>query len=398
MRHMSSWSRRCWRAGAVLSLTWLASCGGGGGGVADGSIRMMLTDAPACGYDHVYVTVDHVEISPDNSNWIPLPVSGSLSRIDLLSLTNGTLLTLGESPLNAGTYQQVRLVLAANGTSPPWANAVVLTGTSTEIDLKSPSGQQSGYKIVGPFTVQSNTLADLVMDFNACKSIVVAGNSGQYLLKPVVNAVAEVVSGSVTGTTLPNTKVYAEQQSTSGPVTVTATVADATTGAFTLSPILASSVGGTVDVVLVPPTPSSGTSGNATAVIQNVPVTAGSATSLGTVSPATATVNTVSGTVTVASSPGAANLVANQTITSTTRTYEMSATLTTTGPYSLGLAATGPWLGTYSTSLPITLTQDTAVGDAGVYQVTATDAASTSSTHTANVSAGNATLNFSLTP
>ncbi len=379
----------------------IAGCGGGGGGgeAAPGTVNVMLTDSPACGYDHVYITVDHVEISSDGNSWITIPVVTGLGRIDLLNLTNGALLSLGEAPLSAGTYQQVRLVLAANGGAPPWANSVVLTGTATETALKTPSGQESGYKIIGPFTVQSGTLADLVLDFNACKSIVVAGNSGKYLLKPVVTAIAEVVSGAISGTTIPSSHVYAEQQSSAGPVTVTGTVADPTTGAFTLSPILESSAGGNVDVVIVPPppTPTPGT-GYATYIVQDVPVSADGTTSIGTLTAlATSTINTTSGTVTVSGSPGAANLVADQTVTSTTRAYEITSTVTTTGSYSMPLAASGPWLGTYSGTLPVTFTHDTSTTDAGIYSITATDATGASMTTQPpiNVSAASQTsVNF----
>ncbi len=377
----------------------LAGCGGGGGGGASsGTLDMLLTDSPACGYDHVYITVDHVEISSDGNTWTTLAVNSTLGRIDLLNLTNGTLLSLGQAPLAAGTYQQVRLVLKANGSSAPWNNALVLTGSASETPLKTPSGQQSGYKIIGPFTVQGGTLADLVLDFNACKSIVVAGASGQYLLKPVVTAIAQVVSGSISGTTLAGSQVYAEQQSSTGPVIVTGTVADATTGAFTLSPILESSAGGTVDVVIVPPAPASGTAGYATDIVQAIPVTAGGTTNIGTLTPAASAINTASGTVMVSGLPGAANLVSDQTVTSTARTYEMTATATTTGSYSLPLAASGPWLGTYSATLPITLTHDIAPADVGIYSITATDAAGTLLTQSANVSTGSVLLTFILTP
>ncbi|HYP68093.1 MAG TPA: DUF4382 domain-containing protein [Thiobacillaceae bacterium] len=387
---------------SFLMAMLVAGCGGGGsgggGGAGTGTLNVLLTDSPACGYDHVYITVDHVEISPDGNKWTIIPVSTGLGRIDLLSLTNGALLSLGVAPLSAGTYQQVRLVLKANGNAAPWANSVVLSGAAAETALKTPSGQQSGYKIIGPFTVQAGTQADLVLDFNACKSIVVAGASGQYLLKPVVRAIAQVVSGSITGTTLPNSQIYAEQQSSTGPVIVSGAVADSSSGAFTLSPILESSAGGNVDVVIVPPAPTSGTAGFATDIVQDVPVTAGGTTSIGTLTPAAATINTASGTVTVSGAPGAANLVADQTVTSTTRTYEITATATTTGPYAIPLAASGPWLGTYSTTLPIALTQDTAAADAGIYSISATDAAGTSLTQSANVSAGSIPLDFTLAP
>ena len=53
-----SWGRLA-RWGAALAVAGLAACGGGGGGGAsgDGTLRVALTDAPSCGYDHVYVTV-----------------------------------------------------------------------------------------------------------------------------------------------------------------------------------------------------------------------------------------------------------------------------------------------------------------------------------------------------
>ncbi len=360
---------------------------------------MLLTDSPSCGYDHVYVTVDHVEISSDGNSWTSVPVSASLGRIDLLSLNNGTLISLGQTPLTAGTYQQVRLVLAANGNTAPYANSVVLTGSATEIALTTPSGQQSGYKIVGPFTITAGTMADLVLDFNGCKSIVVAGASGKYLLKPVVSAVAELVAGKITGTTVAGSHVYAEQQSTSGPVVVTGTVADATTGAFTLWPLQQSTVAGPVDVVIVPPPPSSGTAGYASYIVQNVPVTAGATTNLGMMTTlAPSSVYTVSGAVTVAGSAGAADLVAEQTVTSSGRTYEIASTSTTSGPYSIPLASAGPWLGTYSTTLPLVFAQDMAGSDVGIYDVTATDAAGSSASHLVNVSTGPTVVGFILSP
>ena len=392
---------------AILAALLLSACGGGGGGgTAMGSVNVHLTDAPSCGYDHVYISVDHIEISSNGNSWTTIPVSSSVAQpIDLLNLTNGVLVTLGQETIPAGTYQQVRLVLKANGGSPPFANSLVLTGSTTPIALTTPSAQQSGYKILGPFTIQAGSTSDLVLDFNACKSIVVAGASGKYLLKPVVRAIAQVISGTISGFALAGSQVsaYAEPAGTF----ITGTFVP-TSGQFNLGPILESNAtpGSSVDVVIVPPA----TSGQGTIVIQDVPVTASTTTwispSDGTsnfngTSATASTINTASGTVTVAGLLGAANLAANQTVTSTTRTYEIAAT--TSAPltgYSLSLANSGPWLGTYSgiiTTTPIPLTQDTAVTDAGVYSIVASDALSTSSPQSANVSAGAVTgLNFVL--
>ena len=53
-------------------------------------------------------------------------------------------------------------------------------------ELKVPSGSQSGYKIVGGFDINANSTTELILDFDANRSVVVAGNSGQWLLKPTV--------------------------------------------------------------------------------------------------------------------------------------------------------------------------------------------------------------------
>jgi hypothetical protein len=376
----------------------IAGCGGGGSsGTSTGTANVMLADSPACGYAHVYVTVDHVEISSDGNGWTTIPVKSSVPQpIDLVSLNNGAVLPLGAATLSAGTYRQVRLVLKANGSS-LYANSVVLSGTTAEIPLTTPSGQQSGYKILGPFTVPAGAQAGLVLDFNACKSIVMAGNSGEYLLKPVVTATATVAIGSISGITTAGSTVYAEQpSSTGGPVIVTGTTADST-GTFTLSPILDSRMGGDVDVVIVPPAPTSGTAGHATYLVQDVQVNAGGTTSIGTLVPAASAVNTATVTVTVSGLPAAANLVADQTVTNTvaltTRVYEIPAAVNplNSGVYSVPLAASGPYVKTYSAA---SFAQDTT--DAGMYSITATDAAGPSAPQQTNVSAGPVSLSITL--
>jgi hypothetical protein len=182
----------------------LAACGGGStdaGGT--GTLRLALTDAPTCGYDTVFVTVEKVRVHASSSaadadsGWseVVLPTP---QRVDLLTLTNGTLLPLGQTALPAGKYNQMRLVL---GTEPPpgsapgtLANSIKPTG-SMETELKTPSGQQSGLKMNIDIDVPAGKVADFAIDFDACKSFVKAGNSGQYLLKPVLSVIPILSDG-----------------------------------------------------------------------------------------------------------------------------------------------------------------------------------------------------------
>ncbi|MDE2201252.1 MAG: DUF4382 domain-containing protein [Burkholderiaceae bacterium] len=372
----------------------IAACGGGGGdsGTAStGTLSVAMTDAPACGFDHVYVTVNKVRVNASASaadtdaGWTDIALA-TPQKIDLLSLTNGVLTDLGSAPLPAGQYQQLRLVLSPNqgGTL---ANSVVPTG-STEQPLATPSGTQSGYKIIQPFTVQPNTLVDLVLDFNACKSIVQQGNGG-YSLKPVVTATPTVVSGSITGyvpTAQAGATVYAEQN---GQV-IRGTVADST-GKFVLSPLVQSSSNGTYDVVVVD---NASPTGHATGIITAVPVTASATT---TVSTSTApivlpssTTNTAGGTVTASAQ---ATLRALQTINSVSYEITSANANLDTGVYSLSLPAAAPLVGAYSATLPIALTPVSSV--AGQYSVQATSATGATQSTNVNVAAGSqSNVNF----
>ena len=196
MKLLKRFPRAKFLVGGLL-LAVLAACGGGGDGgsvaAADsGTLRLALTDAPSCGYDQVNVTVQKVRVhqsstaNDGDAGWSEVVLNPD-RKINLLNLTNGVLDELGQTPLPTGKYTQLRMILADN-TGNTLANSVVPTG-GTEIALKTPSGQQSGVKANINIDIAANKLADFVLDFDACKSIVTAGNSGQFLLKPVVTVI-----------------------------------------------------------------------------------------------------------------------------------------------------------------------------------------------------------------
>ena len=259
----------------AAGLLWLAACGGGGdagGGIggtgsAQGTLRMSLTDAPACGYDAVNITVERIRVhqsdgaADNDSGWHDIVLQPA-RRVDLLSLTNGVLLELGEVALPAGKYTQLRLVLAGNGGATPLANSVVPAGGS-ETALDTPSAQQSGLKLKANIDVPAGKVVDFVLDFDACKSVVKRGNSGKYNLKPVV-AVIPLLSDAglrVVGYVAPSIASGATSVSvqTNG-VPVKATAPDAN-GLFVLYPVPA----GSYTLVVSAP-------GRVTAVITGVPV------------------------------------------------------------------------------------------------------------------------------
>ena len=80
----------------------------------------------------------------------------------------------------------------------PVTNSRFVTGTSHE--LKVPSGYQTGIKIVKGFSIAVSQTTELLLDFDAAKSVVQAGKSGKWLLKPtikVLESMENLVSGVI---------------------------------------------------------------------------------------------------------------------------------------------------------------------------------------------------------
>lgn len=189
--------------------------------IRDGHARVnvYLIDAPAA-YDEVWVEILEVKflMKGDNesneSAWINLPYEANDNKINLLSLTGGNSEHLGEIEVPAGEISQIRMVLGDD-------NYIMQNGQ--RLDLKTPSAQQSGLKLKVDKPLEAGVAYDLVIDFDASRSIVKAGNSGQYILKPVLRVVAEELA-TVEGTVLPLE---------AGPVRVSAILGQDTIGTFT---------------------------------------------------------------------------------------------------------------------------------------------------------------------
>jgi hypothetical protein len=389
-------------AGAAL----LSACGGGGGGNGSGSnppptqlgtVAVSLTDAPACGFDAVNVTVSKVRIhqsasaSDTDSGWTDITVSPA-RKINLLNLSNGALEALGQASLSAGSYSQLRLVL--EGTS--GANTVVKTGSSTETPLETPSALQSGIKLVNQFDVAAGQRVDLVLDFDACKSVVGKGNGG-YSLKPVVKVVPTALNGIngfiATAALASHVAVTAQQNG----VIVASTTPNPSSGEFALTRLPA----GNYDVVITG-------DGMAASVVGAVPVTASAMTQLSTVAapiaPTPATGRNISGNVTQTpvSATEPAFVSAMQAITNGPLvTIRFAATPVGGGGYSItGLPLAAPRYVTYSSTLPLGFVNATTTPAAGIYRVDASAAGyATKSAPAVDISVTDqANVNFSLTP
>ena len=262
------------------------SCGGGVRS-QPATVNVSLSDPATCAapqgaFRHIYVTVTDVKIhqsgsaSASDSGWLDLApgLKNNPVQVDLLGVANQCFLAmLGSAEIEAGHYQQIRVILAHNSVSVNGnkcgsaANCVMLTSdpsntpqplqlsSESNTGIKIPSGQIAG----GDFTVGSGETKDLNIDFNACASVVIQGN-GQYRLKPVLHAgevstqsSSTVISGSIvdSGTQQPviggNTIVALEQKDTVGIDRVVMETVAASNGGFAFCPVPQ----GTYDVVAV---------------------------------------------------------------------------------------------------------------------------------------------------
>lgn len=231
-----------------------------------GTLEVRMVDAPIDNAKEVNVVINSVQVNNTETDTGWVTVNEPNQSYNLLSLTNGAYAVLGQAELEPGTYEQIRLVLASGG-----HNIVFEDGTSESLTV--PSGAQSGLKLNVNAEIEAGFTYTLILDFNASKSVVKAGNSGKYLLKPVIRATNEAVTGKIVGTVLP-AEAKSEIHAIVDQDTVATTFADSTDGTFELVALEA----GTYSVGIDPRT--EGFAGQDTSGVE---VTVGEASDIGTV-------------------------------------------------------------------------------------------------------------------
>jgi Domain of unknown function (DUF4382) len=366
---------------ALAASVALVACGGGSDSAtvaspATGTLKVALTDAPACGFDEVNVTVDRVRAhqsasaGENDTGWTDIVVSPA-RKIDLLSLQNGVLVDLGQATLLAGNYTQMRLVLVSNR-SVPMSNTVKPTGGS-EMELDTPSAAQSGLKLINGFTIEPNKTTYLVLDFDACRSIVSRGN-GTYGLKPVIHMMA-VTASTIVGYVQSSPTGMTVSAQKSG-VVLKATQPDST-GRFVLAPL--DPTKSPYDVVIAGPALT-------TSVIAAVPVTADQTTTLNTDANRMTIPSSASGTVTGNVLPEPARLTAAIRALQAVGTVPVvevghATVASDTGNYSLQLPVAEPRLVTYVTPWNLPISFLTPGGIAGKYKLEASATGSCRTSH-----------------
>jgi hypothetical protein len=191
--------------------------------IKTGNLTILLTDAAAI-YDSVNITFAEVSAHLDSA-W--LKVMTDTTTVNLLDWSNGNAMVLGSEDVPAGKYTQIRIkIIDAE---------IGVNGLVFPLDV--PSGAQTGLKFGPQFTINEGSSYELVIDFDASRSIVTTGpphNPTGYKLKPRIRVTSSAITGSISGTVL-NPENLPEAFAIQSGDTITSSIVDTTSGAFKLA-------------------------------------------------------------------------------------------------------------------------------------------------------------------
>ena len=153
-----------------------------------GFVQVFLTDAPG---DIDAINICFREIVLVFAEDRPHGRIDVSRTIDVNSLRNGVVTSLGIDQFPVGVIQMVKLILCEDGAS------VVIDGV--EHSLKIPSSETSGFKMIlpGGFLIEEARTVVIILDFDASRSLHFAPGQG-WMLTPVVQLVEEAIVLAIT--------------------------------------------------------------------------------------------------------------------------------------------------------------------------------------------------------
>ena len=181
----------------IISLSFMlmfAGCGSDGGSGSDsGVLSMDIADSkpmlPVEDVEQFFVTFTEVLAHKSGGGWMSLPLAVEPEyTIDLLQFYGGNATELVPPvELETGKYTQIRLVVSKA--------EIVIDGDPYPVDISS-NDLKTDKNF--DFLVEGGGAADITIDFDLSKSIVVTGLN-EYKLKPVLHIVDTFEAARITG-------------------------------------------------------------------------------------------------------------------------------------------------------------------------------------------------------
>lgn len=179
-------------ASVVLAALLLNSCGSNPSG-----LTLSITDAPVDTALAVNVAIAEVDLVDTNGNNVSGVTFDPATTVDLFTFQGGLSAPLVEQlGVPAGNYKALIVTLATDPLSP---QSSVSQPDGSHI-LYIPNGSPSKITVPVNFSVASNTVTNVTIDFDARRSVIQDPiDPTKYILIPSMRAVVNELSGSITG-------------------------------------------------------------------------------------------------------------------------------------------------------------------------------------------------------
>ena len=202
---------------AVSLAALLAACGGSES--SKGTVSVLLTDSPGA-FKAAVVTITEIDLVGSGGVTV---LSKTKTTTNLLTLANDSASLVKDAVIDPGTYTELRFIITGGyieveGATPTsttiYASSASYEGLPAGAvvggTLKMPSLAQSGLKIdlPGDALVLQASSKILLVDFDVAQSFGhEAGNSGSWVMHPVIKGADLTVSGNLNLTTKLGTNV-----------------------------------------------------------------------------------------------------------------------------------------------------------------------------------------------
>ena len=150
------------------------------------NVQFKLTDAPA-NFDALNIDITGIMVHTQADGWVTL--SSSLGVINILNYVNGSSTLIAQGNFQAGTIDQVQLILGSS-------NSVVINGVSHS--LSTTGSLQSALNLNLNSQLQSGGTYTWTIDFDAAQSVTTSA-SGGLQLSPVIRLIVDPGSINASG-------------------------------------------------------------------------------------------------------------------------------------------------------------------------------------------------------